>query len=214
MEQITAFSSLMLRTVVVFLALFLLVPTSHAQDATRIRTDFADSYQYEYVMDYGLAIESCKKTYLEQSYEANLRLGWLYYLSKDFLVSQAYYKKAIALRPRSIEARFGYVYPTGDLGNWDEVAGVYHDILAIDAQNSTANYRLGLIHYNKGEFAKATKFLEIVEEMYPFSYNGVSLLAWTYLRLEKMQEAKVLFERALLISPGDTSATEGLGMIK
>ena len=40
------------------------------------------------------------------------------------------------------------------------------------------------------------------------------MLALTNLKLGKTREAKVLFNKALLYSPGDTSAKEGLSLIK
>jgi len=39
-------------------------------------------------------------------------------------------------------------------------------------------------------------------------------MAWTNFKLEKYREAKILFQKTLLISPGDASALEGLGLLK
>jgi tetratricopeptide (TPR) repeat protein len=76
------------------------------------------------------------------------------------------------------------------------------------------NYRVGLIYYNRGEFAKADPYLEKVVNLYPFDYDGLLLLAWNKLSLQKSREAKVLFQKVLLNNPGDESATEGLKLIK
>jgi hypothetical protein len=40
------------------------------------------------------------------------------------------------------------------------------------------------------------------------------MLAWTNLQLGKSREARVLFNKVLLYSPGDKSALEGMGLIK
>ena len=40
------------------------------------------------------------------------------------------------------------------------------------------------------------------------------MLAWSYLRLGKHNEAKLLFNKVLLMSPNDASALEGLATIK
>jgi hypothetical protein len=40
------------------------------------------------------------------------------------------------------------------------------------------------------------------------------MFAWTNYMLGKTREAKILFNKVLLISPNDISATEGLGLIK
>ena len=49
--------------------------------------------------------------------------------------------------------------------------------------------------------------------LYPFDYDSVIMLAWTNFQLNKFREAKVLFNKSLLIRPGDESALEGLGLM-
>ena len=57
------------------------------------------------------------------------------YLSGLFTESTAYYERATSLKPLSIEAHFGYVYPASALGNWNLVKNHYLIILEIDPQN-------------------------------------------------------------------------------
>jgi hypothetical protein len=45
-------------------------------------------------------------------------------------------------------------------------------------------------------------------------YGSVIMLAWTKLCQGKKTDAKVLFNQALILSPGDASATEGLNQLK
>src|SRR5262249_39920740 len=125
-----------------------------------------------------------------------------------------YYKKALDIMPYSVEARLGYVYPLSAAGNWDKVLEQYLAVLKIDPQNSTVNYRTGYLYYNRKDYANAQKYFEKVVNLYPFSYDGVLMLGWTYLNEGNMKDAKILLNRALLISPGDASALEGLRMIK
>lgn len=181
----------------------------HAQGVAQ-QTAFSESYGHEANLAYTKAIESILKVHTDKTYETSLRLGWLYYLQQDYPKSIGFYEKAIALMPYSVEARLGYVLPAAALGNWDDVIRVYKDVLKNDPGNSSVNYRLGLIYYNKGEYSESGKYLEKVINMYPFDYDGVVLAGWNYLKMGKMPEAKVLFNRTLLISPGDTSALEGL----
>ena len=131
-----------------------------------------------------------------------------------FTESQAYYQKAINIFPYSIEAKLGFIYPASALGSWDIVIKQYGAILNIDPQNSTANYRLGSIYYGREDYQRSYKYLEKVVNLYPFSYDGLILFAWCNYRLGKLKEARVLFNKTLLLSPGDASATEGMGMIK
>ncbi|MCF8228585.1 MAG: tetratricopeptide repeat protein [Bacteroidales bacterium] len=185
-----------------------------AQQFEEVKEAFSLSYELEKEGEYSKASETMKTVYDENSYEINLRLGWLAYLSGLFTESIAYYQKAISLKPISIEARFGIAYPASSLGNWEQVINQYNKILEIDPENTYANYRLGNIYYGREDFQKAEKYFEKVVNLYPFDYDAVIMLAWTKLKLEKLREAKVLFQKTLLISPEDESAQEGLELIK
>ena len=120
----------------------------------------------------------------------------------------------MTLMPYSVEAKFGYIYPATALAEWNEVALQYQEILKIDPQNSYALYSLGMIYYNGKLYEKALKCFSLLANLYPFTYDGVHMLAWTNFRLSKNKEAKALFNRALLISPNDPSSAEGLKLIK
>ncbi|MCX6269581.1 MAG: tetratricopeptide repeat protein [Bacteroidetes bacterium] len=181
---------------------------------TDLRTAFTRSQEYEGRGNFADAISVIKAVYQEDSYEINLRLGWVTYLSGSFTESAAYYQKAIKLKPYALEPKFGFVYPASALVNWDQVISQYNDILAIDPQNTLANYRLGSIYYGRKDYARAEKYLEKVINLYPFDYDSMLLYAWTSLKLGKLREAQVMFNKVLLNKPTDTSALEGLSLIK
>jgi len=175
---------------------------------------FSKSYEYESRGNFTDAVTTMKSIYQEDSYEINLRLGWVTYLAGLFTESSAYYQKAIKLKPYAIEAKIGFANPASALGNWDQIITQYNEILAIDPQNTTVNYRMGSILYGRKDYAKAEKYLEKVVNLYPFDYDSMVLYAWTEYRLGKLREAQVLFNKALLMRPRDASASEGLGLIK
>jgi tetratricopeptide (TPR) repeat protein len=196
----------------VCIALFsLMVFNASAQDP--IVQAFADSYTAEKNKDYKKAIASLTKVYAADGYEINLRLGWLNYISGQLAVSVQYYQKAIALKPYAIEPKLGLTYPLGMQNKVDELIALYNRVLETDPQNTTANYRLGYIYYNKGQYEKAGTYLEKVINLYPFDYDSLLLLAWNNLRLQKVKEARVLFQKVLMYNPGDASATEGLRLL-
>lgn len=179
-----------------------------------VTTAFKESYALEQKGEYIKAAERLHKAYNNDSYELNLRLGWLYYLAGIFNESENYYGKAISLKPYSIESRLGKTYPLAAQAKWDELITLYTKILEIDPQNSLANYSMGLIYYNRGNYEFADKYLDKVINLYPFDYDTMILLAWNKLALLKFKEAKVLFNKALLHTPDDASALEGLKIIK
>lgn len=175
---------------------------------------FNNSYTFEYNGEYMKAVEAIKKGYDEKSYGANLRAGWLNYEAGLYIESQNYYKKAIALKPNSIEAKLGYIYPATALGNMDQVITQYKKILESDPQNSTTNYQMGLIFYNRKDFKSAYTYFEKVVNLYPFGFDALLMYAWSNFQLGKNKEAKILFKNALLLSPNSQSAIEGLSLIK
>ena len=143
-----------------------------------------------------------------------MRLGWLSYEAGLFTESVAYYSKAIDLMPYAIEPRFGIVYPGAAMGNWSMVIAQYNKILEISPNNSIAMHRLGLIYYGRKDYESARKNFEKVVNLFPFDYDGLTMLAWSHFQLKNFREAKVLFQKALLHTPTGTSALEGLDLLK
>ena len=186
--------------------------TGHTQD--HIVRAFDDSYQLENSGQYRQAAEKILQVYQADSYEMNLRLGWLTFHGGNMTESTNYYNRAISLKPYAIEPRFGLVLPLSVNGLWDEVLAQYMRILEVDPQNTLANYRVGLIYYNRGQFERAEPHLERVINLYPFDYDAMLLFAWIKFSLGKTREARVLFNKVLMHTPGDASALEGLSLIK
>lgn len=185
---------------------------SFSQEATI--EAFRESYVLENNAQYIQAASRIREVYQADSYEINLRLGWLYYQGGNMNESVTHYIRAISLKPYAIEPRFGIVLPYAANGKWDDVMAQYLKIMEIDPQNSIANYRIGLIHYNRGHYERAEPFLDKVVNLYPFDYDSILLYAWVKYQLGKTREAKVLFNKVLLHTPGDASALEGLSLIK
>ena len=185
-----------------------------AQNTSSIQATFVKSYESEKSGNYVAAINTMKTIYKSDDYFINIRLGWLYYLAKQYSESIKYYEKSISLKPYAIEARFGCVKPLSAIENWDKVKANYLEILKVDPQNTIANYWLGVIYYNRKDFVNATKLFEKVVNLYPLDYDSVIMLAWSKLNTGKSADAKVLFNHALLLRPGDSSALSGLKLIK
>ena len=204
-----------LRTMrIIAVAGLLLTATSiSGQGFNETKDAFQQSYIQEATGEVSKAIISLKDVYDEKSYEVNLRLGWLSYQAGSFTESMAYYNKAIDLMPYAIEPRFGIVYPGAAMGNWTMVMKQYEKILEISPNNSIAMHRMGLIYYGKEDYESSRKYFEKVANLYPFDYDALTMLAWSYFKLNNFREAKVLFQKALLHTPGGTSALEGLELL-
>lgn len=188
--------------------------TALSQDHAKTEAAFSSSYSNEASGEYRNAISNIKGVYQDDSYAINLRLAWLNYLAGYYTESISYYNKSIKLNPLSVEARFGLTYPAAAISNWDMVISQYKDVIKTDVKNYTANLKLGQIYLNRKEYKKAEKHLDLLLNMYPFNYDVVINSAWNYYYLGKLREAKVLFNQALLLNPGDESAKKGVQSIK
>ncbi|MCK9413236.1 MAG: tetratricopeptide repeat protein [Prolixibacteraceae bacterium] len=194
-------------------ALLLMSLALQAQNITELQTAFSKSYIAENQKDFTQAIDEMKPVYKEGDYISNIRLGWLNYLAKQYGESITFYRKAIALKPYAIEARLGCVKPLSAIENWEKVKEQYQEILKIDPLNTTANYWLGVIYYNRKDYKSATNLFEKVVNLYPLDYDSVIMLAWTKLNTFSHTDAKLLFQQALIIRPNDISALSGLQLI-
>ncbi|RZK31870.1 MAG: tetratricopeptide repeat protein [Hymenobacter sp.] len=174
-----------------------------------LAASFGASYSAEAKANYDDAIGALKSRYTNL-YEQNLRLGWVYFLAKNYTQSAVYYQKAVEQRPYAIEPKFGLIKPLNALGQVEKMLGLYTAILQIDPQNTQANYWAGVIYVNRKQFDKAAKYFERVINLYPFDYDTNLSLAWTYLNLGKKSEARALYNKVLLIRPGDANALAGL----
>jgi tetratricopeptide (TPR) repeat protein len=174
---------------------------------------FAQSYQYEYIKNYPKSIEMLTGIYDANSYDINLRIGWLYYESGDYTSSVTYYKKAIQASPKSVEARLGIAYPMAAMGNWDDLAAIYLEVITIDPANSLVNYRLGEIYYNKKDYDKALMYALKVRDTWGFDYDTNLLLGQIYIGLNKITEAKEVLNDALLYFPDSSDVKDLLKKI-
>ena len=175
---------------------------------------FSESYALEAVGNFAKGIEEIESIYDENSYEINLRLGWLYYNLGNYFESKNKYHKAVELMPYSIEAKLGYVLPVSAMGNWNDVMNTYEKVLEIDPQNTLVNYRMGVIYYERKEYEKALTYCEKTVNLYPFDYDSVVLLGWINYQMGNLREAKVLFQKSMLIKPNNQSAEYGMSLIK
>jgi tetratricopeptide (TPR) repeat protein len=200
----------------VVLALFwaLSLGQAAAQTPSTWQNTFYKSYDLEKASNYAGAIAELKKVYKADDYFVNIRMGWLYYLAKNNAESLKYYQNAIRLKPRAVEAKFGCVKPLSAMEMWDAVKDQYLAILRIDPSNTRAAYWLGVIYYNRKDYAKADKLFETIVSLYPLDYDSVIMLAWTRLREGRKPDAKTLFNHALTLVPNDKDALSGLKQVQ
>ncbi len=187
----------------------------NAQDGNfnKLNLAFESSYELEAEYKYEEAIKVLKAAYKEDSYECNLRLGWLSYLASQLMESKSYYQMAIELKPFAIEPKFGKAYPIYALGNMEELKILYKEILSTAPNNTSALYKLGSVYFYQQSYDEAEKYFSKVVNLFPFDYDGLLMLAHTNFHLKKFREAKVLYHKVLLYNPNDEAALESLKLL-
>ena len=197
---------------VLFFASVLFSLNGNAQDSKVMQEAFAKSFMAEDKGDYKNALQAIQSIYSDKSYLVNLRIGWLSYLNKDFVNSVVYYKKAIALMPTATEPLWGLCNPLVAQEKWVELENNYKLIIRFDPKNSLVNYRLGMIYFYRKNYVEAIKYFDVTLTLFPLDYDAITMSAWTNYYLGKKEEAKVLFNRVLLMYQLDASAIEGLAL--
>lgn len=178
---------------------------------------FHESLKQEKSANYQKSIQSLLAVYKDHKndYLLNLRLGWLHYMSAGYDESKKYYAQANTIaNNKSVEALLGSTLPLSALNDWDAVQATYRAILKLDPMNFTAHLRLGQILLNGGEYDEAKRHLEKAHNGYPAEYEPNLSLGWTYYYLGDRQKARFLLTNALMVSPGDTLALQGLNLIR
>jgi type IV pilus assembly protein PilF len=128
----------------------------------------------------------------------------LVYRTKDKLdLAVAQFEKAIQLRPDYSLAKnnLGAVYLIQK--KWDKAIVVLSDVTG-DMLYGTPHYplaNLGWAYYNKGEFAKASKYLEEALSLSPDFFVAQLNLGKTYLAQGKLNEARQILEKAAQKNP-------------
>ncbi len=123
----------------IFVLICILSVNTFAEDSKALLEAFQKSIAFENKQDYTNAIDVLKPLATPTNYEANVRLGWLYYSAGKHSESVTYYTKAIGLKPTATEPLWGITYPLAELKKWPELQAIYQKIIALDPKNTTAN---------------------------------------------------------------------------
>jgi tetratricopeptide (TPR) repeat protein len=211
MKHFTSLSVLLAAIIIALLAGTVLSQNNGKVDA------FHQSLKFETAGNYQKAVQSLLDVYKENKtdYLINIRLGWLYYSLKNHEESKKYYAQATTIAGnKSIEALLGRTLPLSALNDWENVQATYRAILKLDPMHFTANLRLGQILLNNGAYDEARRHLEKAQTHYPAEYEPNLSLGWTYYYLGDKQKARLLLTNALMLSPGDTLALQGLDLVR
>lgn len=189
----------------------------HKQDVNKRVAVLNASILLEKKGDFSNALDTLKSIYdtYKDDYLINLRIGWLYYSLKNYDESVVYYEKAISIsKGKSVESILGSTYPLSGLNNWESVMQKYRSVLKLDPGNYTANLRLGQIYLNSGDYKQAKQHLDKILQFYPSDYEVNLSSAWNSYYLGDQKKARDLFNEVLAVNPNDSSAFQGMDLLK
>jgi len=194
-----------------------LVAMKLVNEALRIDPNLAHGYYlkgwiHKELGDTALAISSLR-TSIEQDpryYEAFVQLGILHAAKRDHLARE-YYKSALALKPKNVEAWYNLGMYYQESGQDSLALDTYARMAELDSMNPLAPYNIGFIRMEYLGATRAavkdfTKALDLNTNYYQAWYNrGVALE-----RLGALDSAAADYQVALAIQPDFDLAAEGL----
>lgn len=193
------------------IAIFILFVTFISQPKLtqkQIQEAYYKSYNYEKMQDYGNAIKSIMPVYKEfpNGYTVNLRLGWLYYLNKNYANSFFYYDNAMKIAPGAVEPKLGYMLPLLAQQKYKESETVGSQILLIDYYNYYGNLRLAYTLRMEGKFSLAEKVVNKMLILYPIDVSFLTEKALLYVAQKDMENALKLFSDIIILDPENVTA--------
>jgi len=191
-------------------------PLARAQsqiELTPVQQLWSSSFEAERDKDYDRAIndvdEIVKITGDEANTYANLRLGWLYYLKRDYTQARTAYRAAAKSSPGAVSPLLGLINCDVADKKPDGAIASAKTLLDLDPLNFTANKTLGDLYYQKKDFESAAIYYYKLSATYPENLEMANSLAWCYLKMGNRNLAKSVFGNVLAILPLHEAANLG-----
>ncbi|MGH9331781.1 MAG: protein kinase domain-containing protein, partial [Vicinamibacterales bacterium] len=140
---------------------------------------------------------------------AYAQMGTAYNNLRDFGPARDFTAKAYALRDRVSERERFYIntsYYRSVTGEIDEAVKVYEVWAQVYPRDFVPRNNLGVSYSDLGQFEKALESYLDSRRLNPANALAHSNIAWTYLNLNRVAEAKTAADEAIKRFPGDDSA--------
>jgi len=173
-----------------------------------IKNCYYRSYNYEKMGDYVDAIKALIPVYTAypRGYTINLRLGWLYYLNRNYLDSEKHYKQAMLAIPSSLEPRLGLMRLYLAMGRLGDLYQQGITILRADYYNYYGNYYYLLGLEKDGKFKDAISIANKMLYIYPTDTLFLSHLGEDLIKVGKRKEGLQKLSDVLILDPENVIA--------
>ena len=175
-----------------------------------IRDAYKESFKYEKMQDYDNAMKAITPVYkaYAEGYTVNLRMGWLYYLKKNYANAIKNYENALTAAPDSIEAKLGASLPLLAQEKYDEVESLLNKVLKVDYYNYTGNLRLAYVLRLEEKYDLATKVAGKMLAIYPTDVSFMAELALDKFAKGDKTGAGEMMWNVLVLDPENVTAKE------
>lgn len=175
--------------------------TTRIADAYRKKSDFLNAEKY-----YLMSLELNQKNKF-----ALMGLGDLYYKSKKYNKALEYWKQLLDINPKFINilTMVGNIYRTWN--QYDKAIDYYQKALEIDRNNFYALYGIADSLRGKKRFRDAIKYWKKILSKEPNNDRILTRLGDCYIKIGKIDEAKVIYEQVLA---GGVNKYSMIGLIR
>ncbi len=173
------------------------------------------SYNYETNYQYTAALEAMHSLIKSDPNNAfyNIRLGWLSYLSADYVSAKNYYEKAYKM-DKSTEALEGLNLVAYYTADWDKVIKYSDEVLKKYPYDFTALGYKAYAFFLKGDWTKAAKVYTKILTRYPYHIDSRCYLLGCYTYSSDFMKAKTQYEFVKKYAPSSKYLSEYEAAIK
>jgi tetratricopeptide (TPR) repeat protein len=186
--------------------LFLLVSISvtFASSNEYIKEQYLKSYNYEQIQKYNEAIKVLAPLYKQypKTYALNLRIGWLYYLNKNYNSAIYYYENALKINMYSLDTRLGLIRIYLDTYSFHKAEIKAYELLKVDYYNYYANFYAIKALIAQKKYSIATNIVKKILYLYPTDIKYLEQLAIIY-KLTNNTLLKKLYQDILILDPNN-----------
>jgi tetratricopeptide (TPR) repeat protein len=173
---------------------------------------WAESYRLETLTRYDEAAQVLSPVAKKESKNefVFLRLGWLNYLRGDHNDAIDYYKTALNINNKSLDARLGLTLPLLAQQRWKEAAKYAQEALQVAPWNYYAHIRLMVAEEGMRQWQTLAKHAGDVYQRYPSDATVLVYLARANRWLNNTNQAKSAYQKVLERVPGHIEALQYL----
>jgi len=187
--------------IVILTALLILSPLCYAKDSV-----WKQSQQFEEKGDYEKAAAVIKSWAVSNDEYALLRYAYLRYKQGEYNDSIKYYKKAIELNNKSLDAKLGITLPYIAQQRWRQVTIYARQVLLKSDWNTVAHERLMLAEKNTKKWHTLNRHAAEVTTIYPSDAATLIYFAHAKAKQGDTHVANEAYKKVLMREPDNVEA--------